>query len=112
MVKIVACLVCSILVNLFLIVNNYVGAQWTLSRVWSSKAAAVAEISYSGHGMAYLDGLIGDGSEPVCECNTCYTGSDCSHFIPHYTVNADGYHPATHDMINNSMLSVMFSLLI
>ncbi|KAK8662938.1 hypothetical protein V6N13_024824 [Hibiscus sabdariffa] len=97
MVKIVACLVFSILVNLFLIINNYVGAQWTLSRGWSSRAAAeaeaVAEISCSGHGIAYLDGLIGDGNEPVCECNTCYTGPDCSHFIPHCTVNADGGDP-------------------
>ncbi|KAK9017190.1 hypothetical protein V6N11_079672 [Hibiscus sabdariffa] len=93
----VACLVSSIVLNLLLIINNYVGAQWTLSRGWSSRAAAeaeaVAEIGCSGHGVAYLDGFVGDGNKPVCECNTCYTGSDCSHFIPHCTVNADGGDP-------------------
>ncbi|KAK8996848.1 hypothetical protein V6N11_020344 [Hibiscus sabdariffa] len=99
-------LVSSILLNLLLIINNYAGAQWILSRGWSSRAAAeaeaVAEIGCSGHGIAYLDGFVGDGNEPVCECHTCYTGPDCSHFIPHCTANADGYHPAALDMINNS----------
>ncbi|KAK8623420.1 hypothetical protein V6N13_118305 [Hibiscus sabdariffa] len=93
----VVCLVCStsILLNLLLIINNYVAAQWTLSlsRGWSSRAAAeaeaVAEISCSGHGIASLDGFFGDGNEPVCECNTCYKGPDCSNFIPHCTANAD-----------------------
>ncbi|KAK8512425.1 hypothetical protein V6N13_083026 [Hibiscus sabdariffa] len=68
----VACLVCStsMLLNLLLIINNYVGAQWTLSlsRGWSSSAAAeaeaVAEIHCSGHGVASLDGFFGDGNEP------------------------------------------------
>ncbi|KAL4313247.1 hypothetical protein GQ457_01G010690 [Hibiscus cannabinus] len=90
-------LVSSILLNLLLIINNYAGAQWILSRGWSSRAAAeaeaVAEIGCSGHGIAYLDGFVGDGNEPVCECNTCYTGPDCSHFIPHCTANADGGDP-------------------
>ncbi|KAE8731314.1 Pyridoxal phosphate (PLP)-dependent transferases superfamily protein, putative isoform 2 [Hibiscus syriacus] len=83
--KYVVCLVCSIVLNLLLIINLYVGAQWSLTRGWTSRAAAeaeaVAEIVCSGHGKAYLDGFVGDGNEPVCECNTCYTGPDCSRFI-------------------------------
>ncbi|KAK8512413.1 hypothetical protein V6N13_083041 [Hibiscus sabdariffa] len=90
-------LVSSILLNLLLIINNYAGAQWIPSRGWSSRAAAeaeaVAEIGCSGHGISYLDGFVGDGNEPVCECNTCYTGPDCSHFIPQCTANADGGDP-------------------
>ncbi|TYI43085.1 hypothetical protein ES332_A01G144500v1 [Gossypium tomentosum] len=92
----VASLVSSIVVNLlFMIINIYVGGEWSLS--WSSKAAAeaeaVADIACSGHGRAYLDGLVGDENEPVCECNTCYTGPNCSHFIPHCTADADSGDP-------------------
>ena len=69
-----ACLLSSIILNLLFIINIYVGGQWKLS--WSSRAAAEAEavaaISCSGHGRAYLDGLVVDGNEPVCECNTCF----------------------------------------
>nr|KJB14639.1 hypothetical protein B456_002G135400 [Gossypium raimondii] len=101
----VASLASSMVVNLlFMIINIYVGAEWSLS--WSSKAAAeaeaVAEIACSGHRRAYLDGLVGDGNEPVCECNTCYTGPNCSHFIPHCTADADRYHFATYDMNTSS----------
>ncbi|KAE8694729.1 Tryptophan aminotransferase-related protein 4 [Hibiscus syriacus] len=88
----------SVLLNLFLIANTFVGGEWaSLLLNWSSRAAAeaeaVAEIGCSGHGRAYLDGLLGDGNEPVCECNTCYTGPNCSEFIPHCTANADGGDP-------------------
>ncbi|KAM0064634.1 putative alliinase, EGF-like domain, pyridoxal phosphate-dependent transferase [Helianthus debilis subsp. tardiflorus] len=52
-----------------------------LSLTWSEKAAteaeAVATISCSGHGRAFLDGSISDG-QPVCECYGCYSGTDCS----------------------------------
>ncbi|GMJ02391.1 TRYPTOPHAN AMINOTRANSFERASE RELATED 4 [Hibiscus trionum] len=92
--KYVPCLVFSILLNLLLTVNIYVG---TSRLSWSSTAAAeaeaVAEIGCSGHGRAYLDGLLGEENEPVCECNTCYTGPDCSQFIPHCTANADSGDP-------------------
>lgn len=69
---------------------------WNLS--WSSGAAAEAEavafISCSGHGSAYLDGLVlEDKQEPVCECNSCYFGPDCSQLIPNCAVNADGGDP-------------------
>ncbi|XWS24915.1 hypothetical protein CRYUN_Cryun27aG0025900 [Craigia yunnanensis] len=90
-----ACLISSIILNLLFIINIYVGGQWKLS--WSSRAAAEAEavaaISCSGHGRAYLDGLVVDGNEPVCECNTCFTGPDCSQFISDCTANADSGDP-------------------
>lgn len=47
----------------------------------AAEAEAVASISCSGHGRAYLDGVVVDG-KPVCECNTCFHGPDCSNFIP------------------------------
>ncbi|XP_007019615.2 PREDICTED: tryptophan aminotransferase-related protein 4 [Theobroma cacao] len=94
--KFAGCLVSSLILNLLFIINIYVGGQWNLS--WSSRAAAEAEAvaatSCSGHGRAYLDGLVVDGNtEPVCECNACYTGPDCSQYIPHCMANADGGDP-------------------
>ncbi|XWS21818.1 hypothetical protein CRYUN_Cryun30bG0087800 [Craigia yunnanensis] len=90
-----ACLVSSIILNLLFIINIYVGGQWKLS--WSSKAAAEAEavaaISCSGHGRAYLDGLVVDGNKPVCECNTCFTGPDCSQLIPDCAADAESGDP-------------------
>lgn len=60
---------------------------------WSRRAAeeaeSVAAISCSGHGRAYLDGIVLDGKQPVCECNTCYRGHDCSEFIPDCAADAD-----------------------
>ena len=90
--KHVLCLVCSLILNVFFLFK--VGGEWNLS--WSKKAAteaeAVAAISCSGHGRAYLDGLVLDGNKgPVCECNTCYGGPDCSQFYPDCAANADGY---------------------
>ena len=59
---------------------------------WSTRAAeeaeAVAAIPCSGHGRAYLDGLILTGHEPVCECNPCYGGSDCFNFLSDCSANA------------------------
>ncbi|TKY46074.1 Tryptophan aminotransferase-related protein 4 [Spatholobus suberectus] len=59
------------------------GGEW--EPTWSSRAAeeveAVAAIPCSGHGRAYLDGIVLNGVEPVCECNQCYSGSDCSEFL-------------------------------
>ncbi|XP_016510340.1 tryptophan aminotransferase-related protein 3 [Nicotiana tabacum] len=63
---------------------------------WSQRAAeeaeAVASISCSGHGKAYLDSLVVDGI-PTCECYTCYTGPDCSLLIPNCSANAFGWDP-------------------
>jgi hypothetical protein len=87
-----ASLACSTVLNLFFIVNLYVGGDWKLS--WSKKAAAEAEavaaISCSSHGRAYLDGMVVNG-KPICDCNSCYGGPDCSVFLPACAVNADGY---------------------
>ncbi|KAL2966912.1 hypothetical protein AAZX31_16G144500 [Glycine max] len=65
---------------------------------WSTRAAeeaeAVAAIPCSGHGRAYLDGLIlKDMNKSRCECNSCYAGSDCSQFLSDCPANADGGDP-------------------
>ncbi|KAL8514297.1 hypothetical protein ACS0TY_013418 [Phlomoides rotata] len=81
------CLLVSVALNLYLLVSNtaytYFGMNQKLS--WSEEAAAeaeaVASISCSDHGRAYLDGSTLDG-KPVCECHTCYAGPDCSRFLP------------------------------
>ncbi|KAL0408391.1 UNVERIFIED_CONTAM: Tryptophan aminotransferase-related protein 4 [Sesamum radiatum] len=63
---------------------------------WSAGAAAeaeaVASISCSGHGRAFLDGLIENG-KPVCECNACYGGPDCSQLLPNCVADADSGDP-------------------
>ncbi|XP_030544150.1 tryptophan aminotransferase-related protein 3-like [Rhodamnia argentea] len=102
-----SCLVFSLTANLFFGVNLYVGrrAAWKRSSdevdtrgslSWSGRAAAEAESAAaeecSGHGRAYLDGMVVDG-RPVCECNTCYGGPDCSLFLPSCSANADGGDP-------------------
>ncbi|RVW94865.1 hypothetical protein CK203_034589 [Vitis vinifera] len=67
----VGCLLGSVILNILFIANAYVGGKGELS--WSRKAAeeeeAVAAVTCSVHGRAYLDGLVADGS-PVCECNS------------------------------------------
>lgn len=104
------CLVCSIILNIFFLFK--VGGEWNLS--WSKTAAteaeAVAAISCSGHGRAYLDGLVLDGNKgPVCECNACYGGPDCSQFFPDCSADANGYLTpplalsATHSYIHPKM---------
>ncbi|KAL6311300.1 hypothetical protein AAG906_000897 [Vitis piasezkii] len=91
----VVCLVCSLILNLLLVSNHmHVGGKWELS--WSRKAAeegeAAAAVACSGHGRAYLDGLVVDGS-PVCECNSCFEGPDCSQFSPDCIADVDGGDP-------------------
>uniref|UniRef100_F6H6R3 Alliinase EGF-like domain-containing protein n=1 Tax=Vitis vinifera TaxID=29760 RepID=F6H6R3_VITVI len=87
----VGCLACSVILNVLLLSNYvYVGGKGELS--WSRRAAeeaeAVAAVSCSGHGRGYLDGLVVDGS-PVCECNSCFGGPDCSQFAPDCVADAD-----------------------
>ncbi|MCE5166956.1 hypothetical protein HAX54_031108, partial [Datura stramonium] len=64
---------------------------------WTREAAAAAEnvasVSCSGHGRAYLDGLVTENGRPICECNACFTGPDCSVFIPNCPVDADSGNP-------------------
>ncbi|KAA8537959.1 hypothetical protein F0562_027461 [Nyssa sinensis] len=89
------CLVSSIILNLFFFINLYEGGKWK-QLSWSQRAAAeaeaVASVSCSGHGRAYLDGLVVDG-KPVCECNTCFGGPDCSEFSPGCPADADSGDP-------------------
>ncbi|KAL0440522.1 UNVERIFIED_CONTAM: Tryptophan aminotransferase-related protein 4 [Sesamum latifolium] len=94
------CLLASVALNIFLVRKVYVGGdEWKkqkLSSNWAEEAAAEAEavalISCSGHGRAYLDGVVVDG-KAVCECNTCYRGPDCSLFSPDCAADADGGDP-------------------
>ncbi|XP_062024219.1 tryptophan aminotransferase-related protein 4-like [Rosa rugosa] len=92
----VVCLAFSVVLNLSLIFKLYGhGGQWELS--WSRRAAeeaeGVAAIPCSGHGRAFLDGLVLDGKQPGCECNSCYGGSDCSQFLTDCESNADSGDP-------------------
>ncbi|XP_042483475.1 tryptophan aminotransferase-related protein 4-like [Macadamia integrifolia] len=88
-----ACVV-SLLLNLFLLIRQH-GDGVVPS--WSSKSAEeaeeVASIYCSGHGAAYLDGALSQGGKPVCECNLCYGGPDCSQILPSCPANADGGDP-------------------
>ncbi|XP_039170628.1 tryptophan aminotransferase-related protein 4-like [Eucalyptus grandis] len=79
-----------------------VGWKWRGDEVsiqglsWSGRAAAEAELAAarecSGHGRAYLDGVVVDG-RPACECNTCYGGPECSLFLPSCSADADDGDP-------------------
>ncbi|KAJ6352545.1 hypothetical protein OIU76_001724 [Salix suchowensis] len=92
--KYVLCLLCSVILNIIFVFKE--GGEWNLSwsRIAAIEAEAVAAISCSGHGRAYLDGLVLDGNkEPVCECNTCYGGPDCSQFLPDCAADANGGDP-------------------
>ncbi|KAL8506776.1 hypothetical protein ACS0TY_017608 [Phlomoides rotata] len=62
------------------------------SRNAATEAEAVAAISCSGHGNAYLDGLVEDG-KPVCECHLCYGGPDCSQLLPDCSADAGSGDP-------------------
>ncbi|XP_030504207.2 tryptophan aminotransferase-related protein 3-like [Cannabis sativa] len=95
-------LVCSLTLNIFFIIfkrsNFDEDERSELS--WSKRAAkeaeAVAAISCSGHGRAYLDSfIIGFDQQkiPICECNSCYVGSHCQNFLPSCPANADGGDP-------------------
>ncbi|XP_042516787.1 tryptophan aminotransferase-related protein 3-like [Macadamia integrifolia] len=82
------CLPFSLFLNL-LFLSSFIHRQLQLS--WSQKSAEEAEqvaaIPCSGHGHAYLDGVTDQG-KPICECNSCYSGSDCSEFLPHCFADA------------------------
>ncbi|KAK2999390.1 hypothetical protein RJ639_023516 [Escallonia herrerae] len=77
-------LIHSLAFNLLLLYILFVGCkEWELlswSRRAAAEAEAVASVSCSGHGRAYLDGIPVDGM-PVCECNSCFGGPNCSEVI-------------------------------
>lgn len=72
--------------------GNRHGAELGWSRHAAAEAEAVAALSCSGHGRAFLDGLVVDGA-PKCECNTCYAGPDCSELLLDCSADADGGDP-------------------
>ncbi|XP_051124582.1 tryptophan aminotransferase-related protein 4-like [Andrographis paniculata] len=84
-------LLASLGLNLFFFINPYLSISATPN--WSQGAAkeaeAVAAIACSGHGRAYVDGVLSsDQKTPICECNSCYSGPDCSQFSPHCPLEA------------------------
>uniref|UniRef100_A0A0D6QV61 Alliinase C-terminal domain-containing protein n=1 Tax=Araucaria cunninghamii TaxID=56994 RepID=A0A0D6QV61_ARACU len=68
---------------------------------WSRKAAAEAESAAkyhcSGHGYVFVDTSVSLNSDeegtPACECNDCYTGTDCSQIVPNCVANAESGDP-------------------
>nr|XP_027090819.1 tryptophan aminotransferase-related protein 4-like [Coffea arabica] len=87
------CLLASMIVNVLLMTQqNKVRNQLTWSQNAAAEAESVASISCSGNGRAYVDGLVVDG-KPVCECNSCFQGPDCSQFITDCPADADSGDP-------------------
>lgn len=75
----------SIALNFFSFGTLYLNSDDDPDLTWTEEAAeeaeAVASINCSGHGMAFLDGLVNVEGRPVCECHACFTGPDCSEVI-------------------------------
>lgn len=104
------CLLISIGLNIFLVTKPYLQGRDDINGLikkripagnklsWTQRAAeeaeAVASISCSGHGRAFLDGLVqlNDG-KPACECNSCYGGDDCSVLSLDCVADADSGDP-------------------
>lgn len=83
---------------------------WTYDA--ASEAEAVAAVNCSGHGRAFLDGVIaGDDGRPSCECNACYRGRDCSLLLPDCAANADRYGPGRSRSRRDTIFGLNFSLL-
>ncbi|KAJ4806913.1 Tryptophan aminotransferase-related protein 4 [Rhynchospora pubera] len=92
----------SVLLNIFLLCQHFSfhspsRPSSTISELsWTRRAAAEAEavaaISCSGHGRAYVDGVL-DNWRPTCECNTCYIGSDCSVLLSNCSADVDSGDP-------------------
>ncbi|XP_072968207.1 alliin lyase [Typha angustifolia] len=80
----------STLTNIFRSVGPPARLGW--SRTAAEEAEAVAALTCSGHGRAFLDGVLVDGF-PTCECNTCYAGSDCSELVADCDADADSGDP-------------------
>ncbi|KAJ3695037.1 hypothetical protein LUZ60_000414 [Juncus effusus] len=92
----------SLLLNILLLFNRFLSLPPTrlgstgLSSGWTRQAALEAEqvaaLTCSGHGRAFLDGLLEDGFQK-CECNTCYSGDDCSVFLSDCDADVDSGNP-------------------
>ncbi|KAK7315307.1 hypothetical protein VNO77_33847 [Canavalia gladiata] len=90
----IACIAITIIV---LCASNMPFCRGEWEPTWSSRAAEEAEdvaaIPCSGHGRVFLDGLILNGHEPLCECHACYGGSDCSNFLSNCSADAGSGDP-------------------
>ncbi|RWR77534.1 tryptophan aminotransferase-related protein 4-like protein [Cinnamomum micranthum f. kanehirae] len=101
----------------------------TWTRTAALEAEAVASLSCSGHGRAFLDGIGSSQGKPTCECYACYGGSDCSQLLPDCLLDADsgslllfetywkqkaessavvvsGWHRMSYEMTGTSLMSV------
>ncbi|XP_073148824.1 tryptophan aminotransferase-related protein 4-like [Henckelia pumila] len=98
----------SVILNISLLWNHkyfgfdrsYLEENLSWSRRAALEAEAVASVNCSGHGRAYLDGTSSEEDDhaekwklPVCECNTCYGGSDCSQFFHDCAADVDSGDP-------------------
>ncbi|KAL1219689.1 Tryptophan aminotransferase-related protein 4 [Cardamine amara subsp. amara] len=87
-------IVLNLVFTIHILYNNFI--IW--SPTWTNRAAGeaetVASVSCSGHGRAYVDGLgVLDGHKPSCECNNCYTSTDCSILLQDCPVDANSGDP-------------------
>ncbi|KAK3165277.1 hypothetical protein QOZ80_1AG0031190 [Eleusine coracana subsp. coracana] len=67
------------------------GLSWALKAAREAEAVAAADCS--GHGQVFLDGVPGDDGRPGCECNTCFSGANCSLRSPNCTADANSGNP-------------------
>ncbi|XP_065848109.1 tryptophan aminotransferase-related protein 4-like [Euphorbia lathyris] len=86
-------LACSVIMNVFLMINLIRNQRCERPSQAAEEVEGVASISCSGHGRAFLDGLLGSDGKPVCECNACFRSFDCSDPIPYCEVDADSGDP-------------------
>ncbi|WCJ44071.1 tryptophan aminotransferase related 1 [Euphorbia peplus] len=88
---------CSVIMNVLLMINLIWRGYWkqSFNRISDAveEAEAIRSITCSGHGRAFLDGVLGSDGKPVCECNACFRGLDCSDPIPYCQVDADSGDP-------------------
>uniref|UniRef100_A0A0E0JNA7 Alliinase EGF-like domain-containing protein n=1 Tax=Oryza punctata TaxID=4537 RepID=A0A0E0JNA7_ORYPU len=62
------------------------GLSWALQAAREAEVVAAADCS--GHGNVFLDGVTGEDGKPGCECNSCFSGPDCSVRTPNCTADA------------------------
>ncbi|KAF0918081.1 hypothetical protein E2562_022671 [Oryza meyeriana var. granulata] len=67
------------------------GLSWALQAAREAEAVAAADCS--GHGSVFLDGVAGEDGKPGCECNSCFSGPDCSVRTRNCTADADSGNP-------------------
>ncbi|EAY75616.1 hypothetical protein OsI_03520 [Oryza sativa Indica Group] len=94
----------SLLLNAVFIAHQFLGASppatperlgdglsWALQA--AKEAEDVAAVDCSGHGSVFLDGVTGEDGRPGCECNSCFSGPDCSVRIPNCAADGQGGDP-------------------